>query len=152
MIFELCDQKSSRKQKRLQAIFACSYGAQVESFRQKKLSKISWHCPFKEAYNLYIKIIFQTVLFVQSCDLQYQYWSDFLDQCLVLQYQYGSDFLDQCLPVVLQYQYWSDFLDQCLLLQYQYWSDFLDQCFTVLLIILNGKTIRLARLLCCLVT
>ena len=28
-------------------VFVCSYGAQVESFKPKKWSKISWHCPFK---------------------------------------------------------------------------------------------------------
>ena len=27
-------------------VFACSYGVQVESFKQKKLSKISCHCPY----------------------------------------------------------------------------------------------------------
>ena len=28
-------------------VFACSYGAQVEYIRkEKKWSKISWHCPF----------------------------------------------------------------------------------------------------------
>ena len=31
-------------------LFVCWYGAQVESFKPKKWSYISWHCPFK--YNI----------------------------------------------------------------------------------------------------
>ena len=30
---------------RSRCVFACSYGAQVEYFKQKKWSKISWNCP-----------------------------------------------------------------------------------------------------------
>ena len=47
-IFELCNQISSQKRKIGKIIFACSYGAQDESFMKKKnWSKISWHTPFK---------------------------------------------------------------------------------------------------------
>ena len=42
-----------RKRKSYQNRFACSYGAQVEYFKQQKMvKKISWHCPF----NLYFEI------------------------------------------------------------------------------------------------
>ena len=30
-----------------ETVFDCSYEAQVEYFKQKKLSKISWHCTFQ---------------------------------------------------------------------------------------------------------
>ena len=46
-IFELYDWISRQKKKNVcGTVFACSYGVQVESFKQKKLSKISCHCPY----------------------------------------------------------------------------------------------------------
>ena len=42
----------SKNEKVRETVFACSYGAQIESFKQKNWSKISWHCPFKQKFHL----------------------------------------------------------------------------------------------------
>ena len=36
-----------------ETVFVCSYGAQVEFFKAKKWSEISWHCFFKEHVQKY---------------------------------------------------------------------------------------------------
>ena len=42
----LCENETVRE-----TVYACSYGAQVESVQQTKIwSKISWYCPFNEFY------------------------------------------------------------------------------------------------------
>ena len=53
-IFQLCDRISPQKRKISRnsfCLFIWGPASQVESNKPKKLSKISWHCPFKQTEN-----------------------------------------------------------------------------------------------------
>ena len=53
-IFQLCDRISPQKRKISRnsfCLFIWGPASQVESDKPKKLSKISWHCPFKQTEN-----------------------------------------------------------------------------------------------------
>ena len=67
-IFQLCDRISPQKRKISRnsfCLFIWGPASQVESDKPKKLSKISWHCPFKQTENkIEYKIEYKKTTFI----------------------------------------------------------------------------------------